>query len=461
VVVPKGYKDNWKSFQKDKIEPKLDVIIESLSKLEGQVENNFDAFPHHGVLSNVGLASMLLMIYGSCGKTWIEKKKEYLVKPTKNLIDNRIPGEGWPYDYASVENAQTLPTWLSMAALEYIPEDVGNEITDDNWDKVLEEIKDEVRNWLVSTMDKDGENNCCWSFRPGKLLDEYNPVATAQAILALYHTGVTDKDDINIKCAINYIKNNKSDMSDEESPYKTERLVQRVGQITHISHAGIQQCLQALLLFEISPEDEMVQDLLNEVIKIIPNLNKDDELDISSCYATIRPLLLSLPSTRPMVLLDSSALINEFKSFISGAESILLVGEIDRTYANFIPETTRVTVFCRDAQEELVLEDHGWKDNSYWIDCRFETINCVIADEIKGLFSTIPFKAIKNRYNRLGYLKSDEVSLLIDQLEESTGRLSRHLVLQKILCCRRCTSLKQVLYLQIKNKPTFHLHIQK
>ena len=40
-------------------------------------------------------------------------------------------------------------------------------------------------------------------------------------------------------------------------------------------------------------------------------------------------------------------------------------------------------------------------------------------------------------------------------------RLSRHLVLQKILCCRRCSSLKQVLYLQIKNKPTFQLHIQK
>ena len=59
-VVPSTYENKWELFQKEKIEPKTDSILDALSD---SVESDFDEFAKHGVVCNVGLALALLDIY--------------------------------------------------------------------------------------------------------------------------------------------------------------------------------------------------------------------------------------------------------------------------------------------------------------------------------------------------------------------------------------------------------------
>lgn len=424
-IVSEEYKNNWELFQKNLIEPKLYDIVQSFLNLEdAKVEINLDSFPHRGMVSNFGLASMLLMIYGSYGETWIEENEKYLVKSTKLLINNRIPEGGWPYHNVEEKEQslpQTLATWLSMAALVYVPKKIGNKIINGGWDSELKKIKIEVKKWLIESMDqKDGYCSC--SFIPGRQGVKRNPIATAQAILALYHTGVTTEEENDIiERAIKYIKSNKDDMFDEW-PYKKERLPQRIGQIESTFHPGIQQCLQALLIFDISPEDKTVQNLLSELIKIVPKLKKDDDVDMSVCYATIRPLLLVLSFARQMPLLNSSASIGEFESFVSGAKSIAIIGEMDDAHAKLIPDDAQVTVLCRAPHEKTLLETYGW-DYTQIESAKVHalgTLNCVIVDGEKVLLSRDPFKDM-GIYNFHKYLKGDEVSILIEQLENITN----------------------------------------
>lgn len=442
-IVSEEYKNNWELFQKNLIEPKLDAIVKSFLNLEdAKVETNLDSFPHRGVVSNFGLASMLLMIYGSYGETWIEENEKYLVKSTKLLINNRIPEGGWPYHNVEEKEQslpQTLATWLSMAALVYVPKKIGDKITNGGWDSELKKIKIEVKKWLIESMDqKDGYCSC--SFIPGRQGVKRNPIATAQAILALYHAGVTteEKNDI-IERAIKYIKSSKDDMFDEW-PYKKERLPQRIGQIESTFHPGIQQCLQALLIFDVSPEDKTVQNLLSELIKIVPKLKRDDDVDMSVCYATIRPLLLVLPFARRMALLNSSASIGEFESFVSGAKSIALLGEIDDAHATLIPDDAQVTVLCRAPHEKTLLKTYGW-DYTRIESAKIHvlgTVNCVIVDGEKALLSCNPFKDA-GIYNFRKHLKGGEVSSLVEQLENITnikipinGRDTKQEILDKL-----------------------------
>ena len=426
-AIPKKYEDNWELFHKEKIEPKLDTIVEKLSKIEDlSAEDKVDAFPHHGPISNIGLASALLMIYGSYEKNWIEEKKEYLLKPTKFLIDNRISGEGWPcYVFGNAEeHAHTFPTWLCMATLNYIPKEIEDELTDD-WQSKVKEIKSEVKEWLISKVHKEG-GYCSWSFRPRET-DDYNPVATAQAILALHFTGMVDKENTNIRCAIEYIKNNKTYMvdgigGDGKNLYKTEMLVKRVGSTSRAFYPGKQTCLQAMQIIALSSKEEMQnQNLLNEINKeIVPDFKANDAIDMCSFYATLRPLLLQFPFAKPIVLLDSLASTSEFKSFISEASSIILVGEIDTTYANLIPVDTPVVVFYRDNQDPAILEEHHWMEKAFKIDSKFENINCVIVEGNRGLFSSTPF-CVTDRYNFPVHLEGEEVLLLIEQLKRVMG----------------------------------------
>jgi hypothetical protein len=425
-IVPQKYKNNWDMFQRDKIELRLDAIFESFLNIEDSVEGNFDAFPHFGTVSTVGLASMLLMIYSSYEQAQINEKKDYLIKPTRLLIDRRISEKGWPYYHDPDENeqhAQTLSTWLSMAVLKYIPEEIGNEITDHKWDEELEKIKSEVKNWLMSTKDLNN-GYCSWSFRPGESDDRnmVNPVATAQAILALHYcTEASNEGDDDINRAIEYIKSKKSDMRDEGELYKTERLVRPIDMVTHVPHPGVQQCIQALLIYDTSTKDGVVQNLLNEVINMVPHLSKG-VIDRCSYYAALRPLLLSLPSTRRMVLLDSSASISEFKSFVSGAKSITLVGELCDAHAKLIPNDAQVTILCQAPYEKTLPDTYGWESNFMSGDAihALGAINCIIVDGEKALLSRDPFKDM-GRYNFHKYLKGGEVSDLIKQLENSTN----------------------------------------
>lgn len=424
-AIPKKYEDNWELFHKEKIEPKLDTIVEKLSRIEDlSAEDKVDAFPHHGPISNIGLASALLMIYSSCEKSWIEEKKGYLLKPTKFLIDNRISGEGWPcYVFGNAEeHAHTFSTWLCMATLSYIPKEIEDELTDD-WQSEVKEIKSEVKEWLISKVHKE-DGYCSWSFRPRET-DDYNPVATAQAILALHFTGMVDKENTNIRCAIEYLKNNKTNMvdgvgRDGENLYKTEMLVKRVGSTSRAFYPGKQTCLQAMQIFALSSKEEM-QNLLNEINKeIVPDFKANDAINMCSFYATLRPLLLQFPFAKPIVLLDSSASISEFKSFISEASSIILVGAIDTTYANLIPADTPVVVFYRDNQDPAILEEHHWMEKAFKIDSKFENINCVVVEGNRGLFSSTPF-CVTDRYNFPVHQEGEEVLLLIEQLKKVMG----------------------------------------
>jgi len=421
-VVPSTYKNKWELFQKEKIEPKSDAILDALSNLGDSIKSDFDEFSRRGVVSNVGLALALLDIYSFDEKIGLTKrgKKEHLVNSTKLLMNNRVPGKGWPYRYTSegkerFSYSHTLSTWLSMLALNYVPKEIGNAITAD-WEKTLENIKKEVREWLLGNIHREG-NYCSWSFRPGEST-EYNPVATAQAILALYQTGIKDKDNNDIKGAIEYIRNNINAMRDEGRPYKTDRLIPEVSYISHISHPGIQHCLHALLMFGVSPEDETIQNLLKETVEMVPKLRATD-IDLSNCYAILRPILVYLSRIRPKILWDFATSISEFENFVAGAKSIVIVGEIGDAYAKLIPKDAHVIVLYRKPQEEALLKEHGWdykwigRDKTYVS----ENINCVIVDGKKALLSNDPFKDM-GRYTLYKYLEGEEVSDLINQLEE-------------------------------------------
>jgi len=421
-VVPSTYKNKWELFQKEKIEPKSDAILDALSNLGDSIKSDFDEFSRRGVVSNVGLALALLDIYSFDEKIGLTKrgKKEHLVNSTKLLMNNRVPGKGWPYRYTSegkerFSYSHTLSTWLSMLALNYVPKEIGNAITAD-WEKTLENIKKEVREWLLGNIHREG-NYCSWSFRPGEST-EYNPVATAQAILALYQTGIKDKDNNDIKGAIEYIRNNINAMRDEGRPYKTDRLIPEVSYISHISHPGIQHCLHALLMFGVSPEDETIQNLLKETVEMVPKLRATD-IDLSNCYAILRPILVYLSRIRPKILWDFATSISEFENFVAGAKSIVIVGEIGDAYAKLIPKDAHVIVLYRKPQEEALLKEHGWdykwigRDKTYVS----ENINCVIVDGKKALLSNDPFKDM-GRYTLYKYLEGEEVSDLIIQLDE-------------------------------------------
>ena len=396
--------------------------MDALSNLGDSIKSDFDEFSRRGVVSNVGLALALLDIYSFDEKFGLIKrgKKEHLVNSTKLLMNNRVPGKGWPYRYTSegkerFSYSHTLSTWLSMLALNYVPKEIGNAITAD-WEKTLENIKKEVREWLLGNIHREG-NYCSWSFRPGEST-EYNPVATAQAILALYQTGIKDKDNNDIKGAIEYIRNNINAMRDEGRPYKTDRLIPEVSYISHISHPGIQHCLHALLMFGVSPEDETIQNLLKETVEMVPKLRATD-IDLSNCYAILRPILVYLSRIRPKILWDFATSISEFENFVAGAKSIVIVGEIGDAYAKLIPKDAHVIVLYRKPQEEALLKEHGWdykwigRDKTYVS----ENINCVIVDGKKALLSNDPFKDM-GRYTLYKYLEGEEVSDLINQLEE-------------------------------------------
>jgi hypothetical protein len=448
-VVPDTYKNNWDKFQVDKIESKLDPLLEDLSKLDsisalGDSERiMFDAFSEKGVICNVGLASALLFVYSfkKDEQSWIEERKDQLIKSTKLLINNKIDG-GWRYFEREKDPIHTLPTWLSILTLSYVPEIIGNEIKG-GWTDERENIKNNVRDWLIRHVHRR-DNYCSWSWNPGEksedLTNPVNPVATAQAILALYHiVGVADMDEEIkeiIASAIEYIKANKSNMSDQGDIYKREKLSSTVARISENFHPGVQHCLQALLSFNVPHRDEIMQDLLKETVKIIPRFEKDEN-DLSVCYATLWPLLLYYQLSTPKILLDTSASMREFESFVSKAEeSIMLIGEIDYRYAELIPKKkVRIRVFCRPAQEKALFKEYqkkallneyqknySWeyeligKDKTY----ASEIINCVIVDGKKALLSREPFKDL-DRDNFYKYIEDDEVSDLIGQIEKISG----------------------------------------
>jgi rRNA-processing protein FCF1 len=423
-VVPSTYENKWEVFQKEKIEQKSDAILDALPNLGDSIESDFDEFSKHGVVSNVGLALALLDIYSFDENFGLIKgKKELLVEATKLLIKNKAPGKGWPYRYTRGDEEHyphTLSTWLSMLALNYMPKEIGNAIADD-WENTLENIKKEVREWLLGNINREG-NYCSWSFRPKETTD-YNPVATAQAILALHQAGIKDKDDDNIQDAIEYIKNNKNAMRDKGKLYKTDELIPEVGYITHISHPGIQHCLHALLMFGISPKDGIIQNLLKETVEMATKLKATD-INLSNCYAILRPLLLYLSLTKPKILLDSATFISEFESFISKAEnSIILIGEIDTAYAKVLEEQSKdrkinIKVYHPPKQDKLLIQDRNW--NLIETDWRFENIHCAIVDKKEGLFSSKPFRET-DYYNIIKRLNDDEVSNLINQLKGIIG----------------------------------------
>jgi len=420
-VVSEEY--DWKRFQKEKIDPKLSDILDIIPEIEG---TDFDAISKEREMSNVGVASTILtlcsfdQIYSNDYKRIRDEKKDRLIKFVRRLIESRIPDKGWQYHYVPDETkyAHTLPTWLSLLALRYVPEEIRKEaVGSEEW----EEIKKQVKDWLICSVHRKGDQ-CMWRFKPddSSRNNPYNPVATAQAMLALHETGVKKEEDI-IKCAIEYIKNNLDKMKTGEDLYWMERLRPQVGSITHIFHPGVSHCFHALLTFGLSSEETIMQKLLNKTIKeIIPELEKEvTETNLSNYYAILRPILVYLSRIRPKILWDFATSISEFENFVAGAKSIVIVGEIGDAYAKLIPKDAHVSVYCRKPQEEALLKEHGWDYKWIGIDRTYvsENINCVIVDGKKALLSNDPFKDM-GRYNFYRYSEDGEVLDLIDQIEE-------------------------------------------
>jgi len=417
----RDYKDNFEGFKKEIIEQGLDKILEALSQLKESEESNFDFFSkEHRVICNMALASTLLPIYtyASSNQGWLNNKKEELKKSTLRLLETYISGKGKGWQYYFIEGTRkyvhTLPTWLSLLSLTYIPEGI---ITEDQRNEI-EIIKKEVKEWLEKKL---RENKCCSCFRPEELDDKDentpNPIATAQAVLALHHAGM-DISDETIKCSIEFIKDKKTSI---ETFLKDEIPTKRIGQ----NYQGVQCCLQALLIYGTPYEDETVQYLLEKTIKFVNNISSKRrhklDLDKYSYYPTLTSLLFYLfPPAKP-VLLGSTDLQNIFNAFVSDANSIVLVGEIDITYANLIPEDKDVMVLYRDKQDPVILDEHHWKEKAFKIDSKFDNINYVIVDGNRALFSSNPF-CVTTKYNFPVHLKGEEVSLLINQLKKITGR---------------------------------------
>lgn len=425
-IIPEKYKNNWLRFKTDKLEEKINQIVELIFQLKDGKNSDFDAFSKlEGVISNVGLASSLIMVFGFKGNenNWINDKKKELTRSTKLLIENRNPKKGWPYRLSNNHKGKyshTLSTWLSLIALEYVPEEIGIEI-DNDWNTYLDVIKKEVRDWILNNSHKE-DSYCSWGFRPGENKD-YNPVATAQAILALYYTGITDENNEIIKYSIEYIKNNEHVMTDKDRNYLREDLFPTVGDFDTNSHAGTQQCLHALIKFNVPLTDNTVQNLLKKTCEITKKLKHDEAKDLSNCYAILQPLLLTFMNQgQSERLIKPSAFLNEFQSFVLGAESIELLGEVDSTYAQIIAEITNVHLICkRDEQDFGMLETYGLQNYSI-LDKKYglDYFNCIIVDRKKALISTIPFKNM-SQYNYFNIIEGEKVFDLINQIKEITN----------------------------------------
>ena len=437
-VVPDDYKDNLEEFKKKMIEPRLNTILDSLSQLEDSKKNNFDFFSKvYGVICNMALSSALLTMYTYANRNrgWMLEKKNMLEKSTELLLKTHVSKKGWQYHSINGEknHVHTCSTWLSLLALTYAPKEI---MTDELRDRI-KTYKEDLKDWLIENV-RRVDNRCSWCFRPEEFGDiEYgentsDPVATAQAILALYRAGMDIHDEI-IKYSIEFIKDQKTyveDLTLDEIPIV--RATQRF--------QGIQHCLHALLIFGIPFEDETVQYFLKKVIgtegttgivdRVYSKQRRNrTEVERTSYYTTLFPLLLYLhpPTYKEPVLLDSTRFKNEFESFVSRADSIVLVGGIDTTYANLI-KSTNVTVYYQDGQDECVLNP---KWTRHYVDCRLNYINCVIVDESKIMFSNSPFR-VMNRYNICNYLEGSEVSEFIKQIEEIDGKVIRKDWMDKI-----------------------------
>jgi hypothetical protein len=424
-VVSEEY--DWKRFQKEKIDPKLSDILDIIPEIEG---TDFDALSKERTMSNVGVASTILtlcsfdQIYSNDYKRIRDEKKDRLIGFVRRLIKSRIPHKGWQYHYVpdGTKYAHTLPTWLSLLALKYVPEQIRKEAvgSENEW----EEIKKQVKDWLIDSMGRKSDH-CMWRFKPedSPRGNPYNVVATAQAMLALHETGVK-KEEI-IKCAIEYIKDNLDQMKTGEELYRIERLRPQVGSITHTFHPGVSHCFHALLTFGLSPEETIMQKLLNEISKkIIPELEKEvTETNLCNYYAILRPILVYLSHTKPKIYLDFETSIGEFKTFIQGASSIIVVGEIDDIYAKLIPQHAphaQMRVICRLNQNEDLLKRYDWEYDLITLSKAYplvETINCVIVNEKKALLSNTPFEDTK-RSIFYKYLEGEGVSDLVKRLEE-------------------------------------------
>lgn len=457
------YKGKWKQFKKDVIERRLDDILNEVVKLKPRRKSSFDYYSkNYKLMSNISIASTLFTIfyYIRSNRGWMtDKRKEKLKKGISILMDNKITGKGWQYFHSgSEELAAVLPTWLSMIALTYyIPEEIMKE--ERNLETEIETVKTEIKEWLLNPENihiDDEHKHRSWSFQPDKPTESgkptNNPTATAHAILTLFviDRNVTDKV---IDYAINYIKDKKNEIAytaDKTVYLETKISVGGPGGATtsdiSFPHAGIQQCLQALLTVGESSEDESVQYILkanleksNEFIGHLQNFEECKvaadktalegamelvEGGIGDIYGTLLPFLYHLypPTSKKPILRDSTGFKNEFGAFVSGAGSIILLGEIDTTYASIISKSTNnVVVFYRDGQDECVLNPNWTR---YYVGYKLNYINCVIVDESKIMFSNAPFR-VMDRYNICDYLDGDGVSEFIKQIEEITGKVIR------------------------------------
>jgi hypothetical protein len=435
--VVSDYKDNWRGFEEKIIEPKLDAILNilcQLNDLKGTTQltdflmkSNFDLFSNNAAICNTSIASALYTIhtYANSNKNWMKggDKENKLEKCVKLLTNTRIEKRGWQYSVITGKEdyTHTLSTWLSLVALDNIPN--GEEVTD-----LTDEIKEQVRDWLKSKVE-----DCSWCFRPDEMFnDDYgdnspNPVATAHAILALYHTGVDINDEI-IRCSIKFIKDNMNYDKKYDNDIIPEARTQQGFQ-------GTQHCLQALLIFDVPSEDETVQSLTKRTVKTVDTLyskKRKSAIDKYSYYTTLVPLLWYLfPSAKPAIkpvlkppLFDyTKEFKNKFESFVSEANSIILIGEIDGVYARLVPTHAHVRFIYRDDEQEdtvvELFESRGWKCDCIDKNCGLETINCVIVDTRTALLSSNPFERRK-RYGFVKCLEGDEVPDLIKQLEEIT-----------------------------------------
>ena len=393
--------------------------------------SNFDFFSkEHGVICNTSLASVLLMIYtyASRNHDWLNDKREDLVKFTELLLKTYIPEKGWQYYFLKSEKVfvHTLSTWLSLLALIYIPEEI---ITDDLKNEIVDK-QNKAKKWLEGIIQRE-DNYCSCCFRPEERDDTeentLNPVATAQAILALHYAGM-DIDDKTIKSSIEFTTNNKTSI---ENSIKDEIPQKRIAQNYH----GVQHCLQALLCSNVSSDDEVVLHLLEKTLNKVDSIfskKRKSTSDKYAYYTSLSPLLWYLfPSTMPEVkpvlkpaLYNQEDFKSEFESFISKAEnSIILIGGIDTTYAKVLEEQSKdrkinIKVYHPPKQDMLLIRDRDW--NLKETDWRFENLHCAIVDKKEGLFSSEPFMETDS-YNLIKRLDDDEVSNLINQLNGIIG----------------------------------------
>jgi len=419
------YRGRWEQFRKDKVEPMLDKILDKLTNLKCGRRSNFDYWSkEHKLIANYAVASSLftLFYYIRINKSWMDPtRKQKLEKCIQDLINNRVPKKGWQYFHSGKEKfSGILPTWLSILALDYIPTEIVEEMT---LNTKIKTIKTEVGEWLINNMHRDDENRyCAWGFQPEQS-KEYNPTATAQAIATLRILKMEDKEILDY--AIRYVKDNVDIISatTEKKIELEKRIQQRLvagistsGTDIFFPHPGIQQCLQVLLTSGVSSKDDTILNLLEK------NLEKTDELlshkqklveaeksgekkaieeakksvhdDAYDIYPVLLPFLYYLYPPTKGLLLNFATSVSEFKNFVAGAGSIVIVGEIGDAYAKLIPKDARVSVYCRKPQEETLLERRGWHYEWIRIDKTYvsENINCVIVDGKKALLSNDPFK---------------------------------------------------------------------